>query len=60
MKKEIFTNDLLNFIKDGSCAFTVVDKIKEILLSNGFSELEETDIWDLSAGNYFTTRKSDI
>ncbi len=56
MKKEMFTNDLLNFIKDGSCAFTVVDKIKEILLNNGFSELEETDIWDLSAGNYFTTR----
>ena len=28
-----FTNDLINFIKNGSCAFTVVDKIKEILLT---------------------------
>ena len=56
MKKEIFTKELVNFINDGSCAFTTVNKIKEILLNNNFIELEETDIWDLKEGNYFTTR----
>ena len=56
MKKDKFTNELIDFINDGSCAFTTVNKIKEILLDNDFKELEETDIWDLKAGNYFTTR----
>ncbi len=56
MKKDQFTKELINFIKEGSCAFTTVKNIKEILINNNFKELEETDIWDLKEGNYFTTR----
>ncbi len=56
MKKDKFTKELIDFIKNGSCSFTTVNKIKEILLDNNFRELEETDIWDLKSGNYFTVR----
>ena len=43
MKKDKFTKELIDFIKNGSCSFTTVNKIKEILLDNNFRELEETD-----------------
>ena len=51
------TKALLQFIEEAPTAFHAVDAVKKQLLSNGFSELREGDLWDLTAGcGYFVTR----
>lgn len=56
MEKRNLIENFCEFVKDGSCSFTAVAKISEILKSKGFKKLEETDKWQLETGNYFVTR----
>lgn len=51
--------DFLEFLKDSKTAFHAAKKTKEILLENGFIELNETDDYKLEKGkNYFLTRNN--
>ena len=57
MKLEQFNEKLFEFINKATCAFTGVKTIKEILLKNGFIELEENEKWaDLQENKYFVSR----
>ncbi len=56
MKKEIFKKDLLKFIIDGTCSYTCVQNIKNILKNNSFIELNETDEWDKIPTKFFIAR----
>ncbi len=56
MNKEKFNENLINFIKNSTCASTCIKTIKEKLLDLNFQELKETDIWNNIEGNYFVTR----
>lgn len=50
-------SDLINFIEKCPTAFHGANEIRSSLLSNGFIELFEFDIWDLKRGNkYFVSR----
>ena len=51
-----FNQDLINFLKKGTCIFTCIKTIKEILLNNNFQELTEEEIWNLEKGKYFVIR----
>ena len=51
-----FNQDLINFLKNGTCIFTCIKTIKEILLNNNFQELTEEEIWNLEKGKYFVIR----
>ena len=51
--------DFLEFLKDSKTAFHAAKKTKEILLENGFIELNEIDDYKLEKGkNYFLTRNN--
>ncbi len=51
--------ELFTFIENSPTAFHVVDNIKDMLLSEGFSELSEGQQWELSKGRgYFVTRNN--
>lgn len=57
MKKNIKrTSELFNFIKKGSCCFTCVDYIKNILIDKGYEELSEKNNWNIECGKYFVIR----
>ena len=56
MQKEKYTKDLLDFIKRGTCTYTVKEEIKKELENQGFQELFEEDSWKLTAGKYFICR----
>lgn len=56
MNKEKFNENLIDFIKNSTCAFTCIKKIKEKLLEANFQELKETDTWNNLSGNYFVIR----
>ena len=48
---------LFNYLQNSLTAYHAVDNAKEILLSNGFTQLLETDDWQLcEGGKYFTVR----
>jgi len=52
-----FANDLIDFIHTSPSPFHVVANIKDILIAEGFSELELTNRWAVSKGSkYFITR----
>ena len=56
-----FMNDsihgLLGFIEKSPTCFHAVEQVRQTLLSNGFTELQEAKPWDLQPGkNYFVTR----
>ncbi len=52
-----FNEGLFKFIENASCSFTGIKTIKNILLNNGFIELEENNLWNLEDNNkYFVTR----
>ena len=49
--------ELFDFIKEATCAFTGVKEIKRILIENNFIELEENNLWNLDlTKKYFVTR----
>jgi aspartyl aminopeptidase len=51
--------ELIDFIYESPTAFHAVESAKEILLSNGFSEIKEEDSWELkNGGRYFFTKNS--
>lgn len=43
-------------IKYGTCSFTTISYLKELLLKENFTELNETSSWNLDQGNYFIIR----
>lgn len=51
-----FNEKLINFLKKGTCIFTCIKEIKEILLKNDYQELMEENIWNLKKGKYFVIR----
>lgn len=56
MKKEKFYQDLIDFIKNGTCSFTAIDYLTKRLKEKGYQELTEENTWHLSNGCYFVTR----
>ena len=56
-KNENLAENLLEFIKKSPSCFHAVKNISEILRKNGFSELLESEKWNLERGKkYFVTR----
>ncbi len=54
-KKSI--HDLLEFIDRSPTPFHAVEEMKNKLIAQGYSELKESDVWELKAnGKYFLTR----
>ena len=51
-----FNQELINFLKNGTCIFTCIKTIKEILLKNNYQELTEEVPWNLEKGKYFVIR----
>lgn len=56
MQKEKYIKDLMNFINNGTCTYTVTEHIKKELEKLGYQELFEENIWHLTSGNYFVIR----
>lgn len=58
MTKELeFANDLIDFIYEGPTPYHAVDKVKDILTENGFTEINLNNKWNLrKGGKYFTTK----
>lgn len=49
--------ELFDFIKSSPTAYHTVDSVKRVLVKNGFSELYESDVWQLAPhGKYFVIR----
>ncbi len=49
--------ELLQYLETSYTAYQAVENARELLLSLGFAELKESDIWDISAGGkYFVVR----
>ena len=51
-----FNQELIDFLKQGTCIFTCIKIIKEILLNQGYQELVENQDWDLKHDKYFIIR----
>ncbi len=51
-----FNKNLIEMLNNGTCCFTCIKYIKEILLSNGYQELREDEYWDIKPGKYFVIR----
>ncbi len=57
MNYKNYNEELFEFIKKSTCAFTGIKTIKELLLKNDFKELEENQKWVLENNKkYFITR----
>lgn len=56
MKKEIFNEELFDFINTSTCSFTCIEEIKRILMESGYVELYENNKWNLKKGKYFVIR----
>ncbi len=51
-----FNEGLINLLRSGTCPFTCIKEIKEILLNNGYKPLNESDTWTLDYNKYFIIR----
>ena len=51
-----FNKELIKFIKNGTCSFTSTIYIKNILIKNGYKELDEKEVWHITEGKYFVIR----
>lgn len=51
-----FNQELIEILKNGTCPFTCIKKIKEILLENDYQELKEENTWNLKHTKYFIIR----
>ena len=52
-----FTNELIGFLDKSPVNFIAVNNFKEMLVSRGYTELKESEEWDVKAGgDYFVTR----
>lgn len=56
MCKEKFNDLFFKFINSATCSFTCVKIIKEMLVDNGYVELQEGSEWGISVGKYFVIR----
>ena len=57
MMQEHFNQDLLRFLADSPTPFHAVEQMSQRLLDAGFKQLQESQSWQLKAGNrYFVTR----
>lgn len=53
--------DLLAFLKDSPTAYHACENVKNFLSENGFSQLSETEDWDVNeGGKYFVVRGGSI
>lgn len=52
MNKTNFNEELFKFIDNATCSFTCIDEIKKQLIDNGYLQLYENEMWDLSVGKY--------
>lgn len=51
-----FNNNMIDFIKMSTCAFTCTKEIKEILNNNGYQFLSELDDWNIKNGKFYVIR----
>ena len=51
-----FNQELIKLLKKGTCIFTCIKEIKEILQKNNYQELKENESWNLAKGKYFVIR----
>ena len=59
MKKNNLSKGLLDFISQCPSCYHVVDYLRRILVSQGYTELSEKKAWKISkGGKYFTIRNS--
>ncbi len=56
MKKEEFNAELFEFIDKSTCSFTCIDMLKNKLEEMGYTQVYESDKWDLRYGKYFVIR----
>ena len=50
-------NNFFEFVKSAPTAYHTVDSVKKALVEAGYTELFETDAWELcKGGKYFVTR----
>ena len=56
VKNKNITQKMLDFIDASPTAFHVVDNIRMDLVKRNFTELKESEEWNLKPGNYFVTR----
>lgn len=57
MMENRVSKGLIEFLNKSYSAFHVVENIKDVLKSNGFTEITEGEKWNISkGGNYFVTR----
>lgn len=56
MKKEDFKDNLVDFIKKGTCSYTCIKNIEEILINNDYKRLYETDNWNINSNKYYIIR----
>jgi len=54
MKK--FNDELLDFMNRGTSTYTCIKNIRNILLDNDYTELDELKTWKLKNGKYFVIR----
>ena len=56
MKEKEFNENLIKFIKKGTCSYTCISEIKNVLEENGYKELEEQKEWTLNDNKYYIIR----
>ena len=56
MQKKALNEGLLEFLRQSPTPFHATANMSSILTGAGFSELAETEAWDLKPGRYFVTR----
>jgi len=55
--ERLMINSLVDFLQNSPTAYHACDNVKELLLARGFTQLRETDDWEIQAGGkYFVTR----
>lgn len=56
-KEQQFAQDLLKFIEESPSSFHAVESVKQLLIPNGFQELQPSEKWSLiPGGKYYLTR----
>ena len=51
-----FNQGLIDLLKNGTCIFTCIKYLKNILQEHGYQELKENEIWKLKQDKYFIIR----
>ena len=54
------TTDLLEFIENSPSCFHAVQTTKKILTKHGFRELSEDQTWNLTPGNDYFVKETDL